>query len=174
MSKRYEIHLFTPEKELETEQRENLVSFLYKHLDEYGDRMKDIDRAIDYAMSSSEDKGGFALTLTDEDEIIGSVVVNQTGMKGYIPENILVYIAMNRDYRGQGLGKKLMKKAIEVAEGDIALHVEPDNPAKYLYEKLGFENKYLEMRLTQESADKNIPATQKKGSAQPGPANVTD
>jgi ribosomal protein S18 acetylase RimI-like enzyme len=31
--------------------------------------------------------------------------------------------------------------------GNIALHVEPDNPAKILYEKLGFTNKYLEMRL---------------------------
>lgn len=174
MSKRYEIHLFTPEKKLEAEQREDLVSFLYKHLDEYGDRVKDIDRAIGYAMSSSEDKGGFALTLTDDDQIIGSVVVNQTGMSGYIPENILVYIAMNRDYRGQGLGKKLMQKAIEVAEGDIALHVEPDNPAKFLYEKLGFENKYLEMRLQQKPVEKKVPATQKKENVQPGPANVVD
>jgi ribosomal-protein-alanine N-acetyltransferase len=174
MSKRYEIHLFTPEKELETEQRENLVSFLYTHLDEYGDRSKDIDKAIEYAMSSSDDKGGFALTLTDDDKIIGSVVVNRTGMSGYIPENILVYIAMNRHYRGQGLGKKLMQRAIDVAEGDIALHVEPDNPAKFLYEKLGFENKYLEMRLQQEPTDKQTPATQTRESVQPGPANVID
>jgi ribosomal protein S18 acetylase RimI-like enzyme len=40
-----------------------------------------------------------------------------------------------------------MSTAIGMAEGDIALHVEPDNPAKILYEKLGFTSKYLEMRL---------------------------
>ena len=40
-----------------------------------------------------------------------------------------------------------MQKAIEVTNGDIALHCEPDNPAKFLYEKLGFTSKYLEMRL---------------------------
>jgi len=39
--------------------------------------------------------------------------------------------------------------AIRMAHGAIALHVEPDNPAKKLYERLGFTNKYLEMRLTQ-------------------------
>ena len=44
--------------------------------------------------------------------------------------------------------EKLMNAAIERAEGSIALHVEPDNPARKLYEKLGFTNKYLEMRLT--------------------------
>ena len=68
-------------------------------------------------------------------------------MEGYIPENILVYIAVNKDFRGKGLGKQLMEKAIGFATGSIALHVEPDNPAKKLYEKLGFTNKYLEMRL---------------------------
>jgi ribosomal protein S18 acetylase RimI-like enzyme len=40
-----------------------------------------------------------------------------------------------------------MTEAINLAKGDIALHVEPDNPARHLYQKLGFDNKYLEMRL---------------------------
>ncbi len=47
----------------------------------------------------------------------------------------------------QGVGKQLMKTVIDATKGDIALHVEPDNPAKFLYEKFGFTNKYLEMRL---------------------------
>ncbi|MEZ5050412.1 MAG: GNAT family N-acetyltransferase [Saprospiraceae bacterium] len=85
--------------------------------------------------------------MVDEQEIVGATVVNKTGMDGYIPENILVYIAIHKDFRGKGIGKKLMSKAIEMSNGDIALHVEPNNPAKILYEKLGFKNKYLEMRL---------------------------
>ena len=40
-----------------------------------------------------------------------------------------------------------MQKAIDYCKGDIALHVEADNPAKHLYEKMGFTNPYLEMRL---------------------------
>jgi ribosomal-protein-alanine N-acetyltransferase len=85
--------------------------------------------------------------LNDNDILKGVVVVNRTGMGEYIPENILVYIATHKDYRGEGLGKKLMQKVITEAEGDIALHVEANNPAKKLYEKLGFTNPYLEMRL---------------------------
>ena len=48
--------------------------------------------------------------------------------------------------RGKGIGKQMMLKAIEIADGNLALHVEPDNPARFLYEKIGFTNKYLEMR----------------------------
>jgi len=45
----------------------------------------------------------------------------------------------------------LMKKTIELADGSVALHVEPDNPARFLYEKVGFRSKYIEMRLAKPS-----------------------
>jgi ribosomal protein S18 acetylase RimI-like enzyme len=91
--------------------------------------------------------GGFIITATENGQIKGCVVINDTGMAGYIPEHILVYIAVHRDQRGKGLGKKLMAKAIKQATRKLALHVEHDNPAKRLYERIGFTNKYLEMRL---------------------------
>lgn len=83
----------------------------------------------------------------DNDEMVGAVIINFTGMQGFIPENILVYIATHNGYRGQGIGRQLMEMAIAHTDGNIALHVEADNPAKKLYQKLGFTNKYLEMRL---------------------------
>lgn len=128
-------------------EKKQIIDFLFDHLEQYGDPKKDIQKAIDYATKEFASFGGFVLLLQDEDEIRGAVVVNQTGMGGYIPENILVYIATHREHRGTGLGKKLMTKAIEHAKGDIALHVEANNPAKHLYTKLGFTNPYLEMRL---------------------------
>lgn len=127
--------------------KEDIVSFLHKHLDQYGDAAKDIRKCLDFAVKDSPGAmGGFALSYIDDNEIKGVTIVNKTGMSGYIPENILVYIAVHNSTRGKGVGKKIMKKALELAEGDMALHVEPNNPAKFLYEKLGFENKYLEMR----------------------------
>lgn len=130
------------------EEKKAIVDFLFKHLDQFGDKWEDIEKAIDFAIKEWPSFGGYVLTGSQNGEIIGAVVVNRTGMKGYIPENILVYIATHGDLRGRGIGKELMQQAIERAEGSIALHVEPDNPARHLYEKLGFTNKYLEMRLT--------------------------
>jgi len=68
-------------------------------------------------------------------------------MEEYIPEHILVYIAVHEKTRGQGVGKELMQRVINHTNGDIALHVEPDNPARFLYQKVGFTSKYQEMRL---------------------------
>lgn len=137
----------TPVDILTTLEKQKIVNFLYEHLEEYGDTKLSITNAIEYALNPYPMAGGFVLIAEEKGETLGIVVMNQTGMKGYIPENILVYIAVNKDHRGKGIGKKLMKKSLLYTKGDIALHVEHDNPAKFLYENVGFDNKYLEMRL---------------------------
>jgi ribosomal-protein-alanine N-acetyltransferase len=124
-----------------------IVDFLFEHLDEYGDSKGDIYNALDYAINKSTKGKGFILVGHKDEEILGVVVINETGMSGYIPENILVYIAIHKKHRGKGYGKKLMKHSIKLCKGDIALHVEKENPARFLYEKMGFTSPYLEMRL---------------------------
>ena len=127
--------------------KDGFIDFLYVHLGEFGDTKEAITKAVDYAFSDAEGKGGFLLTAYIEDKFVGAVLMNKTGMSEYIPEYYLVYIATNKDWRGVGIGKKLIAKAIEVCGGDIALHVEHDNEnAIKFYEKLDFTSKYIEMR----------------------------
>jgi ribosomal protein S18 acetylase RimI-like enzyme len=127
--------------------REDIADFLFEHLQEYGDKREYILKAIGYAFGDRPGQDGFVLLAREQGNIVGAVVINDTNMSGYIPEHILVYIAVNQNQRGKGIGSRLMEKAIEETHGDIALHVEPENPAVHLYEKYGFTNKYLEMRL---------------------------
>lgn len=124
---------------------EKIADFLYEHLDQFGDPKEAILKCLAYVFNPG--RGGFVVIAHENQTVRGAVVINETGMDGYIPENILVYIAVHQGERGKGLGKKLMQKAMDTAQGAIALHVEPDNPARKLYEKLGFTHKYLEMRL---------------------------
>lgn len=140
------IEVFTPDQQEQFNQEE-LVEFLYNHLDQYRDDRHSIASAIDYALSSEPNKGGYVITARNQGSMVGAVVLNLTHMEGYHPENYLVYIAVDGSMRGKGLGKDLLQKASNVTDGGIALHVEPDNPARQLYEKAGFTNKYLEYRL---------------------------
>ncbi len=147
--------------------RHEIADFLHKHLQQFGDPKEDILLALDYVSDTSAGKGGCLLVAQENDEIVGAVVVNKTGMSRYIPENILVYIATHDQYRGKGIGKKLMQETIKVCDGDIALHCEPDNPARKLYEKLGFTSKYLEMRLTNnKNVDSNTQQKEAEGKFQ--------
>lgn len=129
--------------------QENIINFLFESLEQYGDPKSDIQKCMNYAFGLQNKPGGNVLTAIDSEtqNIAGAVIVNKTGMDGFIPENILVYIATDKNMRGKGVGKMLMQAAIESTKGDMALHCEPDNPARFLYEKLGFTSKYLEMRL---------------------------
>ncbi|WP_439882864.1 GNAT family N-acetyltransferase [Pontibacter sp. MBLB2868] len=140
----YSVYTPTDHRELN---KDEVLDFLFKHLDEYGDQREDIAKCMDYALSEAEGKGGSVLVARENNQVVGALIMNNTGMSGYIPENILVYVAVHNSQRGKGVGKKLVQLAADNSKGSIALHVEPQNPARRLYEKLGFTNKYLEYRL---------------------------
>ena len=145
--KEYTFETLTSIDAATTLQKQEIADFLFVALGQYGDPKEDILKCLDYALSIHPHQGGFVLLARENGAIKGTVVVNHTGMEGYIPENILVYIAVDSDTRGQGLGTRLMEKAVGLAKGDVALHVEYDNPAKRLYERVGFTSKYAEMRF---------------------------
>ncbi len=140
------LNIYTCSKKPSNKEKELIVKFLFESLEQFGDSERDILKAVDYALKEYHSFGGMILTTKTDNKLVGVVVINYTGMKCYIPENILVYIATHKKYRRKGIGKFLMQKTIEMTDGDIALHVEPDNPARFLYERLGFTSKYLEMR----------------------------
>lgn len=128
------------------ETRQDFVDHLHKSLGEYGDTKEAINNCIDYAFSEDKSAGGFLMTAHYQDQLAGTLIMNNTGMSGYIPENILVYVAIDKTHRGNGYGTQIVKEAIKNVSGDVKLHVEYDNPAKSLYERLGFKSTYADMR----------------------------
>ncbi|MBC6368371.1 GNAT family N-acetyltransferase [Algoriphagus sp. AK58] len=144
-----EFQTFTPQLPLSNLQKEQIADFLVEQLEEFGDPKRDVLKCLDYAMNSNG-PGGLVILACESGELIGGLVLNHTGMSGYIPEHILVYFAVKKDKRGKGLGKKMLQHLLSQTQGAIALHVEPQNPAKKFYEEFGFSNKYLEMRLSRD------------------------
>jgi GNAT superfamily N-acetyltransferase len=134
------------EEEFGSISRDEFIDFLFKHLDDFGDPKEDINKCLNYAFSDYEAEGGYALAAFYENQLIGTVIMNKTGMGGYIPDWILVYIAVDASFRGKGFGKQIIEEVYKQCDGDIKLHVEYHNPAKRLYERMGFETKYAEMR----------------------------
>ncbi len=141
-----EISLIKNDNDFKQINREEFVDFLFTHLDHFGDPKEDINRCLDYAFSDEKSAGGFALAALYEDKLVGALIMNKTGMSGYIPEYILVYVAVDASYRGKGFGRQIVEESFKHADGNVKLHVEYENPAKRLYERIGFTSKYAEMR----------------------------
>jgi [ribosomal protein S18]-alanine N-acetyltransferase len=128
--------------------RDRLARFLHEVMKPYEDTLADIKSALSIALEDENGPGGFAVLGMDEDELIGAAVILRTPWSGYVPENMLLFIGVEPQHRGQGLGRALIEEALDHCEGDVKLHVEYDNPAKRLYERVGFTSKYAEMRYT--------------------------
>jgi ribosomal-protein-alanine N-acetyltransferase len=129
--------------------RAELVRFFHETMVPWNDSQEDVDAALDYLFSNAEGKGGFLTLMKYEGKLGGAVAMLETGMSGYVPSHILLFVSVDPATRGQGLGSKLIQKALDRCPGDVKLHVEYDNPAKRLYERLGFTTKYAEMRYSQ-------------------------
>lgn len=127
-------------------ERMEIIGFLHEQLKETGESKEQIGFALDYAMNSNPLAGGFILRMKEGNKIVGIVVMNKTGMQGYVPENILVYIVIHPKFRRQGLAKKMMTRAMQMAKGDIAMHVHEDNPEYHLSKDMGFQPAFLQMR----------------------------
>jgi ribosomal-protein-alanine N-acetyltransferase len=127
--------------------RPRVVEFFHETMKPYEDQPEDIEHALDYAFSQEKYAGGFLMLVASGGQLAGALLMLNTGMKGYVPENILLFVSVNPQMRGQGIGAKLIQRCFDEVEGDVKLHVDFDNPARRLYERLEMKHKYAEMRL---------------------------
>jgi GNAT superfamily N-acetyltransferase len=126
--------------------RDAVIRFFHETMKPYHDSIEDVASALDYALVPEKGQGGFVMLAHRGEKLLGALCMLKTGMGGYIPENILLFVAVLPETRGQGIGGRLIEHCLAETEGDVKLHVEYDNPAKRLYERLGFATNYAEMR----------------------------
>ena len=125
---------------------DSLAGFLHESLKPFEDPLPEIKKGMDYALSSTRAKDGFIVLAARDEKPVGAVVMLKTSMSGYVPRFLLLFVAVWPEERGQGSGGRIIMEAVNRCDGDVNLHVEYDNPAKRLYERLGFVNKYADMR----------------------------
>lgn len=123
-----------------------LTLFFHETMKPYQDERADVERGLRYALDPQRPGDGFAVLARRGNSLVGGVVFLRTGMRGYVPENMLLFAAVDPALRGRGLGRALIEQALARCHGEVKLHVEYDNPARRLYERIGFRSKYAEMR----------------------------
>ncbi|HEX4951581.1 MAG TPA: GNAT family N-acetyltransferase [Blastocatellia bacterium] len=83
------------------------------------------------------------LIACDDETLIGAVWIRRLRAYGFVDDNTPeLSIAMLPEYRGQGIGTRLMTELFALLQGRYAalsLSVSKENPALRLYMRLGFE-----------------------------------
>lgn len=127
-------------------EREEIAEFIQDNSFGHRDSLDNINNAINYVFKG---EGGFILLQYNNYQILtGVAVMNETGMRGYLSDNILVYLAVSKKVIDRRISEEIVIETINRSEGDISLHLEKRNPARFIFEKLGFTNPFLEMRLS--------------------------
>jgi GNAT superfamily N-acetyltransferase len=127
---------------------DRITNFLYLHLEDCKDNKKAIRQSLMYAAKEITSLGGYTFITKKEGIIIGAVVINKTGMKEYQSENLLVYLAVHKDFRKQGIATKLIEEAIRYCDGNMTLQIDKENNAAIkVFEKNGFTSKKIQMTL---------------------------
>ncbi|MCK8058199.1 MULTISPECIES: pyridoxal-phosphate dependent enzyme [unclassified Fusibacter] len=121
--------------------KEELVEFTKDWLAKYSDSTQETADAI-----SNATEKGFILMASRNNEYEGICIIVNTGFKDFIPSYHLAYIGTDKESGGRGVGTELIKRAIDLTDGNLSLHVDLDNKgAKKLYEKMGFKHCYNRM-----------------------------
>lgn len=123
-----------------------IVTFLHNNMEQKVDK-ETILRSVDYVYSKNQGKGGFILLGIEDNEIVGCVVINETGMTGYNAENILTFMAVDPKYKGSGIEKRLIDHSKKLAKGCISTFVDPSYSSSGLFRQIGFQNRNVELRL---------------------------
>ncbi|MCC5875283.1 MAG: 4-(cytidine 5'-diphospho)-2-C-methyl-D-erythritol kinase, partial [Candidatus Sumerlaeia bacterium] len=131
---------YTPEK---------LARLLHEWMAPHQDTPEDTLRGVEDVLARGEkdEEGAFLLLATRANRVVGILAMMPTGMSGYVPANLLLYLAVDPRCRGQGIGGTLVEEALDHVRGDVKLHLEKGNPARSLYKRLGFRAKYEDFRL---------------------------
>lgn len=129
-----------------TDTVDRIVAVTHDWMRPFNDNTEDTRKGILDALEGRPAPGGFIVTATIEQQLAGICVMLRTGMSGYIPPNLLLFLAVDPERRRAGIGTKLMSEALSYTDGPVKLHVESNNPAVRLYERCGFTSAYLDMR----------------------------
>lgn len=131
------IKLYNAFPPLSLRKKTELIKFLSDYPENRELNSSTLVHLIDYALKEIHSFGGFIVTEEKDKEIIGAMVVNNTGMHGYMPNNLIVASAFVPGLLKTGSKKRLIQKIMYITKGDTAYLINNDIEKEVLPKNLG-------------------------------------
>jgi predicted GNAT family N-acyltransferase len=142
---------------------------------------KDIVQAIRLSRAErwNQTTGDWALLTGNEENVCLAALVGENIIgtaTAMIYDHMVAWIGMvlvNRDFRGQGVGKNLFSTLFEKLNPDLSVKLDATPAGQPLYKEFGFKDEYLIYRMTCPSVSvKSISPERKSYLEQVGPNNI--
>ena len=127
---------------LSNKKRSELINFISKNQYRSQISKEQITYLINYALKEISSFGGFIVTEENNEEIHAVMVVNATGMSGYMPGHVVVANAFLPGKK-KGSRKRLLQKILYQTRGDAALITNRPILEENLPDKLGLKSLQL-------------------------------
>lgn len=157
-----ELELFTPFDKPTFSTTNQIVGFIYEHTTENARRDKDnIKKSMEYALKERMSLGGFVVIVRKGYQIVGVSVLNKTGLDGIMPDYILSHLAINSEFGLESTTEQLLlKKTLELCNGNVAFLVQANNPMVEACIEKGFEYKRLELVFSKAASERTSESKQ--------------
>jgi len=130
-----------------TLEKDAIVNFLMNNLGAYLDTHSNVSKAVEYALSKFPHQGGFVLIARVDEKIVGIAVNNTTSFEGYFAKNILIFLNVTEEFRGQGIGGKLLDQTMVYAKGSMIVRLQEPVSGSKLFTRAGFMQNAREFLL---------------------------
>jgi len=117
----------------------SLINFICDYQENTSLNKSIITHLIDYTLKEIFSFGGFVVTEETDNELLGVMVVNNTGMEGYMPNNLIVASAFLPNIGKEGSKKRILQKIMHITRGDATLLVKNAHQQKSTSNNFGLK-----------------------------------
>lgn len=108
-----------------------LINFIHDYQEGTTLNIPTITHLMDYALKEISSFGGFVVTEEKETKLLGIMIVNNTGMEGYMPKNLIVASAFLPTSGKEGSKKRILQKIMHTTRGEAALFIKNPHQQKH-------------------------------------------
>lgn len=119
------------------QKKATLINFICDYQEDSSLDKSIITHLVDSALKEVSSFGGFVVTEEKQEEVLGVMVVNNTGMEGYMPNNLIVLGAFLPNTGKEGSKKRILQKIMHLTRGEAALLIKAVDQSESSLRSLG-------------------------------------
>ncbi|MCB0663828.1 MAG: hypothetical protein KDC24_13865 [Saprospiraceae bacterium] len=121
-----------------------VIKFLEQHI---GVSKAKIQMAVEYAIKDCPSFGGLILVVTQAEEPVAVAIIHKAGANGHQAKHTLAYYAISEKFQTEEFVSDFFDKLINLSNGDLAMHLDANDPVLGVFQKMGFQQHRVEYRF---------------------------